>query len=87
MYNLKMGGGIGGKAVNGDWRDDIEVDLHYMARAWPNTMCGFRPCIASQVFRWGGGLVDLPNTAPLGTAGNTVVFGKWAHFGPNEQRH
>ena len=54
MYNLKMGGGIGGKAVNGDWRDDIEVDLHYMARAWPNTMCGFRPCIASQVFSGGG---------------------------------
>ena len=49
-----MGGGIGGKAVNGDWRDDIEVDLHYMARAWPNTMCGFRPCIASQVFGGGG---------------------------------
>ena len=57
MYNLKMGGGIGGKAVNGDWRDDIEVDLHNMARAWPNTMCGFRPCIASQVFGGGGGLL------------------------------
>ena len=47
--------------MNGDWRDDIGVDLHYMARARLNTMCGFRPCIASQVFGGGGGLVDLPN--------------------------
>ena len=57
---------------------------------WPAlglTLCVVLGPVSQVKYLVGGGLVDLPNTAPLGTAGNTVVFGKWAHFGPNEQRH